>query len=612
MPTTTLPVDPRETFPMSVENMAFMLDRLHRDCSPLQFVRELTQNGIEAIEALTPSRGEIIWDVDWNRFALTHNYKLAVVDTGVGMTGEEMVQYINKLSSSIHAQSMEANFGVGAKIAAVPRNHAGMIYLSWKNGSGYMIHAWRDPATGVYGLRRFERPDGSAEYWTQVEDAIKPEPIGKHGTMVILLGNQDEENTMQAPAGAPMPSRWVLRYLNSRYFRFPNGVTVKAREGWEVPRADSRHNFLRSVTGMKAWLDKNCSEHGTRELSGGNAHWWILNEKLDLDAGHYISGGHVAALYQDELYDMQAGRGGVARLQAFGVIFGHQRVAIYVEPQNGGANSVVSNTARTTLLLNGESLPWAEWASEFRNNLPEAIRKLVEELSASSSGSDHKQSIRERLRQVIDLFKLTRYRPTKTGTITVGDELALGAVAAEGEERPPSGKPRKSGSGGGGRAGDIYALFQAIIGDAAQEFKSPVPEPSVKWVSVEEGTRTAPDLEDRAAKYLPQQNLLMINADFRIFSDMVERWAQKYSHVPGARAVIESVVREWFEQQLMEAIMGSFALKGSPQWTMQDLEKLWNEEALTAAVLPRYHVDVNVKRALGAKIGSLKDQGVAV
>jgi hypothetical protein len=611
MPTSTFPVDPRETLPMSVENMTFMLDRLHRDCSPLQYIRELTQNGIEAIEALTPSRGEIVWDADWNRFALTHTYKLTVIDTGVAMTGEEMVHYINRLSSSIHAQSMEENFGVGAKIAAVPRNHAGIIYLSWKNGCGYMIHVWRDPATGVYGLRRFERPDGSAEYWTRVEDAIKPEQIDKHGTMVILLGSQDEENTMQAPPGTAMPSRWILRYLNSRYFRFPKGIAVKAREGWELPKGDS-HNFLRTVTGMKAWLDKNCTDHGAQELSGGTAHWWVLNEKLDLDAGHHVSGGHMAALYQDELYDMQSGRAGVARLQAFGVIFGHQRVAIYVEPRNGTGNSVVSNTARTTLLLNDEPLPWTEWAAEFRNALPEPIKRLVEELSASSTGSDHKQSIRERLKQIMDLFKLTRYRPAKTGTITVDDQIGFGVIAAEGEERQASARPRKGGGGGGGRAGDIYALFQAIVGDAAQEFKSPVPEPSVQWISVKEGTRTPPDLEDRAAKYLPQQNLLMINADFRVFSDMVERWVQKYSYVPGARHVIESVVREWFEQQLIEAIMGSFALRGSPQWTMQDLEKLWNEEALTAAVLPRYHVDVNVKRALGAKIGSLKDQGVGV
>ena len=272
----------------------------------------------------------------------------------------------------------------------------------------------------------------------------------------------------------------------------------------------------------------------------------------------------------------------------------------------------MSNTARTTLLLNDEPLPWAEWAAEFRNALPEPIKRLVEELSATSSGSDHKLSIRERLKQIMDLFKLTRYRPVKTGTITVDDQLGLGGLAADGEERQASTRPRKGGGGGGGRAGDIYALFQAMVGDAAQELKSPVPEPLARWISVKEGTRTAPDLEDRAAKYIPQQNLLMINADFRVFSDMVERWAQKYSHVPGAHHVIESVVREWFEQQLVEAIMGSFALRGSPQWTMQDLEKLWNEEALTATVLPRYHVDVNVKRALGAKIGSLKDHGAGV
>ena len=35
------------------------------------------------------------------------------------------------------------------------------------------------------------------------------------------------------------------------------------------------------------------------------------------------------------------------------------------------------------------------------------------------------------------------------------------------------------------------------------------------------------------------------------------------------------------------------------------------EEALTAAVLQRYHVDVNVKRTLGAKLGSLKEKAVA-
>ena len=34
---------------MSVDNIGFLLDRLGQDCHPLQFLRELTQNSIEAI-----------------------------------------------------------------------------------------------------------------------------------------------------------------------------------------------------------------------------------------------------------------------------------------------------------------------------------------------------------------------------------------------------------------------------------------------------------------------------------------------------------------------------------------------------------------------------------
>ena len=34
---------------MTVSNIGFLLDRLGQDCHPLQFLRELTQNSIEAI-----------------------------------------------------------------------------------------------------------------------------------------------------------------------------------------------------------------------------------------------------------------------------------------------------------------------------------------------------------------------------------------------------------------------------------------------------------------------------------------------------------------------------------------------------------------------------------
>src|SRR6185312_11025520 len=103
------------------------------------------------------------------------------------------------------------------------------------------------------------------------------------------------------------------------------------------------------------------------------------------------------------------------------------------------------------------------------------------------------------------------------------------------------------GDGGkkGGMAGDIYALF-AEAGTVTAEPVDTMMEPKVRWLSAEAGTRIAPDLDDRAAKFMLQQNELLINGDFRVFTDMVERWTQAYAQVPGAKATVKAVVEEWF------------------------------------------------------------------
>src|SRR5437867_870935 len=112
-----------KTLAITVKNTGFLLERLGQDCHPLQFLRELTRNAIEGI-GRTGQTGEVIWDVDWNLFDLEGVYKLCVIDTGIGMTADEMKEYINALSSSFVEQSLTGNYGVGAKISAAPRNPA--------------------------------------------------------------------------------------------------------------------------------------------------------------------------------------------------------------------------------------------------------------------------------------------------------------------------------------------------------------------------------------------------------------------------------------------------------------------------------------------------------
>jgi hypothetical protein len=590
---------------MTVKNTGFLLDRLGEDCHRLQFLRELTTNSIEAILRTPEKRGEIVWDVDWITYDLQGVYKLCVTDNGDGMSGNEMVTYINQLSSSAAQQSMSGNYGVGAKIATATRNHHGVVYLSWQNSQGSLIHFWKDPTTGTYGLKQFQTPSGDYSHYVLLEDEVRPDIIDKHGTKIVLMGNVPDQDTMQPPSSdVPSPSRWTSKYLNTRYFRIPDGVTIRAREGWENPRTDRDRNLLRKVIGQEAYLTEHSTCAGTVKLTDAVARWWILRDEpaVSNNSGFIESAGHVAALYQDELYELTTARAGTARLQNFGVIFGYRYVVIYIEPKSDGDKRLTTNTARTMLLFNNEQLPWAEWAMEFREKMPRQIADLIAETAAASSAPDHAKSIRDRLKPLLDLFKVSRYRPTPSGSLLIDDQ----ATARGGQPKKDAGQSMAVSSGAsggeGGTAGGVYAIFQKENGRPGERVKAD-PFPVVKWITVRDKTRDPGVLEDRAARFLMDQNLLLVNADFRVFADMVTKFVKDYGGNAALRDAVEDAVRAWFEQALIETVIGIQALKNAKEWTVHDIENALSEEALTAAVMPRYHVHHSVKRELGSKLG---------
>jgi hypothetical protein len=596
------------TLEMSIDNITFMLERLGRDCDDLQFVRELTQNSIEA------GATQIVWDIDWDIWELRERrvYKLSCIDNGVGMTGEEMRQYINNLSASRHQQTIEGNFGVGAKVAAATRNPEGLIYQSWKEGRGAMVQLWRDPVTNKYGMRRFQLPDSTWRYWVPLSDQAKPPEIDQHGTKVVLLGKSENDSTAEPPVQVPAPSRWIARYLNARYFRFPDGVEVKAREGWTSDPGADKRNLRRTVRGEAQFLSTfSDSDHrDAADLTDARVHWWILDDSdKRKNASELVNTGHFATLYQDELYEMRTGRAGVSRLQQFGVIFGYERVVLYIEPKNGGAHRITSNTARTQLLRDGQPLPYADWAVEFRANMPQAIRDHIDAVIAGASGSDHRDAITERLKHYQKLFKLSRYRLRPDGYRQVQDPVI---------PRPKSGRPPRSEDGFDADAssrrakqdttGRLLAAMLVDSGQSAVDVEPPEQDlPSVQWVSVTDGTRAPGTLDDRAAKYIPEDDLIQANGDFRVFNDMADYWCDQYSLERGNKLVTE-VVREWFEQALVETVIGCQALQGEKEWSPAEIETALSEEALTAGVMQRYHVANSVKRSLGTKMGSLRDK----
>jgi hypothetical protein len=96
-------------------------------------------------------------------------------------------------------------------------------------------------------------------------------------------------------------------------------------------------------------------------------------------------------------------------------------------------------------------------------------------------------------------------------------------------------------------------------------------------------------LDDRAAEFLPQDNLLQANAGCPVFTDMYDYWCDEYSVPHGNQAIVE-VVHEWFEQGLVETVIGCQALQRERRWSPNDVDNVLSEEALTTAVMQRYRM----------------------
>ena len=597
--------------PIGVRDAPFTLDLVARDCPPTQFLREFTVNGIEAVAAYREHvdsgfQGEVVWTIDPIQ-ELDGRTKLSCVDTGIGMTAEEMPTYLNDLASSGKPRGLSLNYGLGAKVSAAVANPRGVIYMSWHDGRGHLAELGRDRG-GVWGMRQHRDPGtGNVFAIPELDNDAKPLDLAAldHGTAVTFLGETDDQDTTLAVKGEK-GNRWIAKNLNQRFFELPDWITVKVRE-IRVSGTERKIGH-RVVRGQRYHLDQHTIAHGTHRLDGARVHWRILADNHDeraKQADVWASTGHRACLFQGELFELAtAGRGGYEKLKEFGIRFGYERVVLYVEPVVSDDAIISQDTVRTQVKIDGEPLPWAQWAQQFDETMPAELRNFQEEIAAGAQHRDHSQTVRERLANVADLFRIPRYRPQPDGPHEAGEPNIGGMPGTEdlnGDDA--SRRPRSR----GGSAGNVYALFERPQGPPATEVAAQtLPEIKVDWVSISDGTRAGGEMEDRAAQYDRRRNYLQINADFRAYQDVIDRWVKRYSNVAGAAKTIEDITAGWWQQALEETILGVLALRGSQWWDERSTSEALSEVSLTAAAMQRYHLDAVLKRELAQRLGGVK------
>jgi hypothetical protein len=266
---------------LDVANASFFVEKLGAECGDLQYLRELTMNGLQAIAALRGDvGGRVIWDLDWKRVEATRGRirKLSMIDTGVGMTPDALRFYINHLAASSHTQGRRRNFGVGAKIAAGSRNPHGLEYRSWHEGHGALVCFRRHP-DGRRGLAPQTWPDGRTDFWRPLEEHDKPWALlgRQQGTQVILPGQHERDETEGSHSVAEGRQQWIARHLNSRFLKLPSAIEVLVREGPGTTKRRNTSRLLR-VRGQHHHLRERAIDSGSVELSDAMAHWWLLDD----------------------------------------------------------------------------------------------------------------------------------------------------------------------------------------------------------------------------------------------------------------------------------------------------------------------------------------------
>jgi hypothetical protein len=237
--------------------------------------------------------------------------------------------------------------------------------------------------------------------------------------------------------------------------------------------------------------------------------------------------------------------------------------------------------------------------------MPVEIKDHIDSVISGSGSSSHQESIKERLSNYEKLYRLSRYRPRPGGGYTIEEPQHGRRRNRRQRDKEDDGSASGTAGGRSDTAGSLLASMLADEGKPAEKVSKGLAIPSARWISLAEGTRAEGEIEDRAAKFLREDNLIKINADFRAFTDMVNYWCDQRAVERGHQAIVD-IVHEWFEQALIETVMGCQDLQGTQHWDPDEIDRALSEESLTATVMQRYHVANAIKRAIGAKMGSFR------
>jgi hypothetical protein len=631
--------------PMKVAGTQHLIERTYRESGAYQWVRETYINARQA------GATRIEFGIEWQAVENLGVYRRTICDNGCGMSAEELVGFFNTFGGGGKPiGGAHENFGVGAKTSLFPWNKHGVVVVSWRDGIPAMIWVRQDPSTGEYGLRLFEAvdPDNDdislehvVEPFADLDDSgcdwntVRPDWIGDHGTVIILLGNDEIENTVLGDAGRnERDLKGISSYLNKRIWEVGDDAEVYVEEFRVNERADWPRNFeearggqpatgpdrrtnRRRILGAKHYVvypgpgrgsvSGEIAASGAVSLADGTeAEWYLWQGERPHIQGYAATSGYIAALYENELYDVTAHS---ATFRSFGVTEAEVRRNLWIvlkPPLLGDSgHGVYPRTDRNALLIKGgpaagEPLPIADWGAEFADNMPAEILAAIRTARGGAEGTITDDAWRDRLAERFgSLWRLMRLRVRPTGTATVLP-IQAGSTAVRGQRVVKARTRARSDTTEGGRTGSLNT----------GNYPGPAPASATKVAGGIPTYRTvkAVDLGEEAAMLAVWQKddpefpegVVLLNIEHPMLEAEVHRWQSMYAdHL--AEQVATEVISVYGEIAVAK-VAHSEHLKGHlPSIKIE--QELRSPAALTMSLLGLVAEEAVISTRIGGKFG---------
>jgi hypothetical protein len=486
---------------------------------------------------------------------------------------------------------------MGAKIAGAVGNPAGLTYLSWTGSadSGHTCTLLREEPTGTWGLAEDPR---TSDIVGIADPALCPSEIkdaGWRGTAVVFHGKGPDHNTTLSPI-PELGVDWLEKAINVRFYELPTHVRVRCQRAGD--------DFIRRAIGQRALLAEHTAAGSSVQLSDATVHWRILtegtHERRRKQNSRWAATGHRAALHEGELYELrQHSSGGWRKLQEFGIVFGHERVVLYVEPDRVVPDTVRAHLTPVSSDAENKELPWDRWADEFIERMPPALRKLVEKSAGDSANRDRRDIMRQ-LEKLAEDMPIPRYRSESNGA-TEGGPFTHGGGERSGEGTATT-DPSKD-QAGGRHGGNVVTMFTRIDGSPVERTdKGQIPEIQPVWISRETGSRPPGVLEDLAATFLTRQGIVQLNGDFRGYVALLKFFRVKYGRQIGGAPVIVAEVRAAYEDLVIEYIFGVLRLRSQPHWTSKAEGHVLDDRCLTGCLMQHYTLAGRIDERLARRL----------